>query len=255
MSEARAEPPAPSAARVAAWGAAFYAAAQLAGAMLDANPTAAVAVQAVLAELGSGRLGVSWSDPDGPTQDGKTIARRAALGAAIGLGVCALVLGVLLVAKLATLAPNAPSYASLGIGLLIAGLASTRDELLLHGVVLRVTDAAPVTARVVACGLASAAATLGSPSATIPEVVVAGVAGAAFGSLWLLDRGAWMAVGAHTAWTFGTGTLARGGLLDVRSAMNAWAGGDAGFAGGWAASLVVAVAAAAGLYTAKRRMR
>jgi hypothetical protein len=254
VSEARAEP-APGGVRVAAWGAAFYAAAQLAGAMLDANPTAAVAVQAVLAELGSGRLGVSWSDPDGPAQDGKSIARRAAIGAALGLGVGALVLGALIVTKLAKLAPNAPSFASLGIGLLVAGLASTRDELLLHGVILRVTEAAPVTARVISCGLGSAAATLASPSATLPEVVVAGVAGAAFGSLWLLDRGAWMPVAAHAAWTFGTGTLARGGLLDVRSAMNAWAGADAGFAGGWAAAVVVALAAAAGLYTTKRRMR
>ena len=60
--------------------------------------------------------------------------------------------------------------------------------------------------------------------------------GVALGGLWLVDRGAWMAVGASAAWSWTLGALVRGGLVDVRFA----APGDAS-----PAALIVAAAAAA----------
>jgi hypothetical protein len=61
-----------------------------------------------------------------------------------------------------------------------------------------------------------------------------------------------MAWGARAAWLLGTGTLTRGGLVDVRTSATAWAGADAGFAGGWCAVGVLGAVAAAALYVAKR---
>ena len=240
-------------AAIAAWGAAYFGAGQMAGAMLDANPTAAAAVQAVIAEWGSGRLGVQWSDPEGPAQNARSIARRAGLGAALGIGAAALVLATTLVAHLSSLARNAPSIASLGIGLLIAGLVAARDELLLHGVVLRMLQGTSVSGRLLACGLTSAAASLGTATTTLPEAAASGLCGMGVAALWLLDRGAWMAWGARTAWLLGTGTLVHGGLLDVRAAATAWAGSDAGFSGGWCAVAVLGALSAVALYLAKRR--
>jgi hypothetical protein len=250
---AAARPPLGQSAGIAAWGVAFWSAAVFAGAMLDSNPTASAAVQAVIAEFGSGRVGIRWNDPEGPEQDGRAIARRAAIGAALGLAAAAIVLGAALLARLATIVASSPSFASLGIGLLVAGLFAVRDELLLHGFVLHVLRGTGVPARMLACGLASAAASLGAPGTTMPEAIAAGLAGAAAGALWIVDRGAWMAWGARTAWLLGTGTLVRGGLLDVRTGPSAWAGADAGFAGGWAAVAVLGALAAAALHATKRR--
>ncbi|MGA7119930.1 MAG: hypothetical protein WBY94_07535, partial [Polyangiaceae bacterium] len=40
--------------------------------------------------------------------------------------------------------------------------------------------------------------------------------GIALASLWVRDRGAWMAVAANASWMWTLGSLAHGGLFDVR---------------------------------------
>ena len=43
-------------------------------------------------------------------------------------------------------------------------------------------------------------------------------------AVWVRDRGAWMAVGANAAWSWATGSVVHGGLLDVRFATEIDAG-------------------------------
>ena len=57
-------------ARVVGWGIALAAAVQGAAAYLAQNHTGAVIAQVVIAEFGTGRLGVAWSDPLAPIQSG-----------------------------------------------------------------------------------------------------------------------------------------------------------------------------------------
>jgi hypothetical protein len=241
------------AAGVAAWGVALWAAAHFAAMMIDTNPTASAGVQAVIAEFGAGRVGVRWNDPSGADQNASAIAKRAAIGLSLGLALAATALGVSLVSKNSILIPTSPSYATIAVGAIVAGFIAARDELLLHGVVLRILRGTSVGARMLACGLASGAAALAIPSTTLPEATASALAGPTTGALWIVDRGAWMAWGARVAWMLGTTTLVRGGVLDVRTTASAWAGADAGFAGGWQATGVIGAAAAVALYVAKRR--
>jgi membrane protease YdiL (CAAX protease family) len=224
------------------WGLAFYAAAQLAGSFLAKNAVAAAAVQAAIAEWGAGRIGIAWSDPSEASSAWRDLASRAGRGAGLGLGVGALVVVFVLSTRAATLAPNAPLVGQLVVGLLAAVLVSVRDELLLRGVVLHALDGvASVPLRLVACAGAAAAASFGAGRADPLELAIAALTGAVLGAVWLFDRGAWMAVGAHTAWSWTTGTLVRGGLLDLRARAGVWGGGDAGLQGSAAVACALAV--------------
>jgi hypothetical protein len=222
--------------RVAAWGLAVYAGAQLVGSAFQALSMAAIVGQAILAEWGLGRLGVTWSDPMAPLPDGTTLAKRAAKGIGAGLLVAGFVTAAVVGTRGAILDPGDGTLAVLAIGLLTSAVVAVRDELLLHGLTLRVLISVPSPLpRALACGVASAAAALGDVGAAPQTVVAHFLLGVIFGSLWIRDRGAWMAWGAHTAFLFLTGTLLHGGLFDIKVAANAWGGGDAGLLGGYAA--------------------
>jgi membrane protease YdiL (CAAX protease family) len=143
--------------------------------------------------------------------------------------------------RAAKLAPTSLVPLQLLLGLIAGLLGAIRDELLLRGFVLRAMRDTPEIARIVACALAAGAAAFGAGHTTPVEIAVAACAGAALAIVWLYDRGAWMAVGTSTAWTFTTGSLVRGGLLDVRSNAGLWGGGDAGIPGSVATLVVVAV--------------
>jgi CAAX prenyl protease-like protein len=247
-------------AKVVVWGLLFYAGSQLAGAMLTQFATAAAAVQAALAEWGGGRVGVNWSDPKGPTPAWRDLARRALGGAALGLGAGALVVGFVLATRGASLAPNRPLFVQLLIGLLVATLGAVRDELFLRGFVLRAVSGAPPLIALAACAAAGAAARFGTwhgaPGAAVAVPMTgAALQAVAFGALWLRDRGAWKACGAHAAWVWATGSLMRGGLLDLRVALGGWGGGDAGIEGGLAATLALAALAALAAFWATRNPR
>jgi hypothetical protein len=202
---------------VVGWGLVLWAGVQLGAVIFSRNATAAVAVQAVLAEWGAGRIAIPWSDPNAPVPSWNAIGARAGRGAAIGILAAAVGVGVALLAHAASLASGPPSVGLLAVGLVVSVLGAVRDELLLRGVVLRATRGPlPTWAALVVCGAAAAAARFGMEG--VIGVVLAGeaVKGAALGAIWVKDRGAWMAVAANTAWTWTIGSVVGGGLLDVR---------------------------------------
>jgi hypothetical protein len=167
---------------------------------------------------------------------GKSIARRAGIGAAMGAGAAAVLVLFALVTRAANLAPSLPAPGSLVVGLVVWGLAAVRDELFLRGLVLRATRGLlPPWAALAACGAAAAAARFGVEGALGMAVLVEGLRGVALGAIWIRDRGAWMAVGANAAWSWSLQSVVRGGLLDLRFATEA----DSSIAG-----LVVAALAA-----------
>jgi Type II CAAX prenyl endopeptidase Rce1-like len=204
-------------AKVVGWGLVLWAGVQLAAAIFSRNATAAVAVQAVLAEWGAGRLAIPWSDPSAPVPSWSTIGGRAGRGAVMGILAAALVVGVAVLAHAASFVTSPPSVGLLAVGLVVSVLGAVRDELLLRGIVLRATRGVlPIWAALLVCGAAAAAARFGVEGAI--GLVLAGEAikGAALGAIWVKDRGAWMAVAANTAWTWTIGSVVGGGLLDVR---------------------------------------
>ncbi len=193
--------------------------------------------QAVVAEWGGGRLGVAWSDPNAPLPTVATIGRRAGVGAVIGVVAAGMVVAFLASTEAVILERSALSASALVVALVTAGLYAMRDELLLHGLVLRALVTVPSPGlRVLACGMTSAAAAFGELGTSSPRaVVVQGMLGLVFGALWVRDRGAWAAWGAHSAWLFTSSLLMQGGVAESRVASSTWGGADAGPLGGSAA--------------------
>lgn len=244
-------------AMAAAAGLAVYALTKVAAALLAQLAMAAFVAQAVIADWGLGRVGVTWSDPTGPEPTSGTIARRAGVGAAIGLAM-ALVVTSMLALTGGALFPrgDAPGLA-IAYGLVSAGFVAMRDELLLRGLPLRVVDrVGPRPAKLVACAVTSAAAALSAPDANVRTALVAGLLGVVSGALWLRDRGAWQAWGATAMLSFTSSTLLQGVVFDARVARNPWGGADAGLLGGWAAvAAVLPFALAAFAWAARTRVR
>ncbi len=205
------------AAKVVGWGLVLWAGVQLAALIFTRNATAAVAVQAALAEWGAGRLAIAWSDPNAPAPPWSAIGARAGRGAAMGAAAAALVVVIALVSHHATRASSPPALGLLAVGLIVSVLAAVRDELLLRGVVLRATNGPlPTWAAVGVCGAAAAAARFGVEGAVGLALAGEAIKGIVLGGLWVRDRGAWMAVAANTAWTWAMGSVVGGGLLDIR---------------------------------------
>jgi hypothetical protein len=218
------DPTAPStiagAGQVVGWGLALWGGVQVASAVLDRKPLGSSLLQAVMAEWGAGRLGIAWSDPLAPIAEWTGIARRASRGAALGAAAAILVVASALATRGASIASAASlgsSIGLLGVGLCTAVLAAVRDELLLRGVVLRATRGLlPAWACLLACGAAAAAARFGVDGAAPLALTAEALRGVALASLWVRDRGAWMAFAANASWMWTLGSLAHGGLLDVR---------------------------------------
>jgi hypothetical protein len=205
------------AARVAVAGLVFWAAAQLAGLLLERRWAALAIVQAALAEWGAGRVGITWSDPLAPLPSTRAVAKRAVRGAALGMAAATAAVISALATHTASMVPSMPSAGLLAVGLFAASLSAVRDELLLRGVVLRTTRGLlPTWAALLACGAAAAAARVGVEDGLTPVVIV-GVAlrGIALAGIWVRDRGVWAAWAANTAWIWTFDSLAHGGLVDV----------------------------------------
>lgn len=237
LSSAESRAAASSAWRVAAWGLGIYAATRVAAVVLETASMPSAVAQAVVAEWGVGRLGVAWSDPTAPVPTAGIIARRAGIGAAVGVVAAAVVVGFLATTRAVVLDRASPAISTVVVALVTAGLYAMRDELLLHGLVLRtlVTVEAPI-AKVLACGVTSAAAAYGEVGAAAPSAIaVQGLLGIIFGALWVRDRGAWPAWGAHATWLFATSALMQGGIFEAHVASTAWGGADYGPLGGRAA--------------------
>jgi hypothetical protein len=252
------ERPAPRAvAHTIAWGLVVYGAVQLVASQLARNATGAAAIEAVLAEFGAGRLGIAWSNPDEPVPTGAGIAKRALRGAAVGLGVAVAVIAFTVLTRAAVLGSSRGSIAQVIVGVILVALYAVRDELLLRGLVLRAFQGtAPVAVLLLLSGLSGAASRWGmSPTCTPIEAASAGALAVVFAALWLVDRGAWLAWGAHVAYGVVTGPLTRGGLLDLRARPGAWGGGDDGVEASAAAIVVLAAAALATATWAVRKLR
>jgi hypothetical protein len=215
----------------------------------------------VLVEWATSRLGVAWTDPK---SDKPELPRRAVGGVAVGLGAAIGLFAVLVLSHGATIEPVANvSVPVVVIGLVTAGLHAWRDELLHHGVVLRALglfDEGDASGkphdilRVVACGVTSAGVALGRSDASARSVVVAALLGIVMGALWVRDRGAWMAFGAHTAFRFTLDTLFAGGILQLRLSADHWSGGDAGVFAGTAAVVALTPIAAVSVGAVMRRI-
>jgi hypothetical protein len=234
-----------AAARIAAIGAALYGGVHVIGALLQATPLAALVAQAVGAEWGGGRLGISWSNPLAPALTSKEIGRRIAKGAMLGLVASGALVELLQITHTATFARTSFVLSALFTGLLAAILMAVRDQLLFSGLPLRVlnkTDA-PIP-KILACGAAAAAHAYVAPDATLHEVAAGGAFGLFSGALWLHEGGAFRAVAMNAAWLFAAQVLFRGTFVDVIAGPTAFAGGDAGITGGWAATVVLVIAAA-----------
>jgi membrane protease YdiL (CAAX protease family) len=243
-------------AKVVGWGLLLYGAVLLIGAKLSTRSVGSLVLQLLVAEWGAGRLAVSWSDPMRPPPPWGDLARRVGGGAAAGVSAACVAVVFAVSTRALSVHANAPEPTQLGLGLFVAALSAARDELLLRGIPLRAfRRACPPFALLLVCGGASAAAEYGAMTAAQDalgaHVLIAGLTGIIFAALWMRDRGGWFAVGAHMGWTFATGGLIRGGLLDLRSSSGAWGGGDAGFAGSFAvtAALVPMAAIALGWFS------
>ncbi len=205
------------AAKATAWTLGVWAAMQVGAVVFARNAIAVLAVQAAVAEWGAGRLAITWSDPLAPVPSGSELRRRVGLGAAFGLAGATLVVALSLAMRQASIAPAAPALGSLLLGILVAVLGAVRDELLLRGMVLRIGR--PVLGTPVAllvCAAAAAAVRSGAADATALAIAVEGARGLALSLLWIRDRGAWLAIAANSAWTWGLDSVTRGDLLDVR---------------------------------------
>jgi Type II CAAX prenyl endopeptidase Rce1-like len=239
--------------KVALGGLAAYTAARLAALLLQSASMPAAVAQAVIAEWGGGRLGVTWSDPEAPPPETRDIVKRALAGAAIGALVAASTVLFLRTTRAVYLTQTSSTGAGIAIAFFTACLLATRDELLLHGVVLRALSGVGSTVpRVLACAVTSAAAAYGEGAAP-RSVGVHAVLGLVFGAMWVRDRGAWLAWGAHAAWLFVTALLLSGGAFDAHVGSSSWGGGSDGPLAGSAALVSVLPLAVGALVWAARR--
>jgi len=249
------------AAKVIAWGLLLYGGVLLVASRLQAKAFGSLALQMVIAEWGAGRLAVAWSDPRADPPTWSAIAKRAGRGGTVGLLAAASVIAFALATHALSASANTPEPGQLGMGLLTAALIGARDELLLRGVVLRAfRKSCPTLALLIICGGAGAAAEYGllggNGDGSPARLAVAGLLAIVFASLWLVDRGGWLPLGAHTAWTTATGAMIRGGLFDLRSPPTPWGGGDAGVVGSPATLVaLVPVAALAAVWAVRAQKR
>ncbi|MEO8796401.1 MAG: CPBP family glutamic-type intramembrane protease [Polyangiaceae bacterium] len=204
--------------RIVGWALGAYTAVQIVGMVLAQNAIGATSIGALAAEFMAGKVGIAWSDPHAKEPSSRDIAVRAGRGALLGVVLSAAAF-IAVFAHGGTTLRGHFGVAAFGVGVLAAGLAAVRDELLLRGFVLRAfRPVVPLPLVFVICGLCGAAAKLGDEAATPFELVSSAALAVAFAAAWVQDRGAWAAWGAHTAWLLATTTLGRGALFDVKTA-------------------------------------
>lgn len=232
---------------------AVYAISDVARGYLAENGNAAAVAPAILTELATGGLGVAWSDPLAPIPSTRTIARRVAEGAGMGVAAAAIAAAVIVAARIAPARAGAP-----GLDLIAALIApvflAVRHELLAHGLLFRAMRASPTWAKLAAGSLASGAWTFGH-GAWLGETVVSVAGGFATSYLWIRDRGAWRAMAAHGAWAFMVATVLRGGVVDVGPASGHLGGLDGGVGVSLIGALVIAAVAIVGIWRDRGRPR
>ena len=126
-------------ARLVLLGLTLVAAVDFVGGWLHERATGAAAVQLAIAEYGAGKLGIAWSPPDTVAPTTRSIALRAARGAGLGFAAAIVMWLVGFATKSLAFRIVFPGFTEVAVGLLVAVLLGARDELLLRGLVLRVT--------------------------------------------------------------------------------------------------------------------
>jgi hypothetical protein len=209
--------PTARAARASLWGLALAAAEAVSTSVLARNTIALTILHAAVVEWGAHRAGVAWSDPATPEQANRW-PRRAAAGAAWGGGVAALATAASLAIGTAAFTDGRISPAVLAVGLGMAVVEAVRDELLLRGLVLRVTDGVlPAAAGIGACAAAGACARFGADGVVSVAILFEALRAGALAALWIHDRGAWLAIGANAGFAWTARALAWAGVIGARS--------------------------------------
>lgn len=227
-----------------------------AGALLAQRAMLAEGAQALLANAGASFLGADGADANKDASEGtvRAVAAWGARGAAIAAGFALFAIG--LARATGAVGPLAVTTFVPGIllGLLDATLVAMRDEFLLHGLVLRVARGASPAVGLAACGLASAAWSIGASGASgvpVTHALVEALLGVSLGAMWQRERGGAMAVTAHTLWLLAT----TGGLVLLRPRAGFWGGGDAGFLASGSALAAAALACVAASLWSRRASR
>lgn len=203
--------------RATAWGLALAAVESVIASVLARNAIAVAILQAGAVEWGTQRAGVVWSDAALPPEAAAWVT-RAARGAGCGAVVAALAVAAAMATKRAVLVEGRLSIGVLALGLGMAAVEAVRDELLLRGLVLRVTEGIlPNGAGIAACAVAGACARFGADGHVTAALLFDGLRAGALAALWIRDRGAWLAVGANTGFAWTAATLAWAGVIGAQS--------------------------------------
>jgi uncharacterized protein len=179
---------------------------------------------------------------------GARAPRELGIGAAIGLGLVAVVVGTLWVLGYYRIA-STNALAVLFVSLANDGAGAFVEEVVLRGIVFRITEERLGTwvALAISVVLFALLHLLASPNATVTSIVVVGVEGGVLlSSAYVLTRRLWLAIGIHFGWDFsqdalfGVGKGAKG-LVEGDLSGPAWlTGGSAGIEGSVVALLLCA---------------
>ena len=182
------------------------------------------------------------------------------IGAAVGLGLVAVVVGTLWILGYYRIA-GANALAVVFVSLANDGAGAFVEEVVLRGIVFRITEERLGTWVALAISVVLFALLhLVSPNATLTSTVVVGVEGGVLlSAAYVLTRRLWLAIGIHFGWDFsqdaifGVGKGVKG-LMDGDLSGPVWlSGGSAGIEGSVVALLLCVVVGAYLLVRAGRR--
>lgn len=169
------------------------------------------------------------------------------IGAAVGLGLVAVVVGILWILGYYTIA-GTNALAVVFVSLANDGAGAFVEEIVLRGIVFRITEERLGTWLALAISVVLFALLhLASPNATLTSTVVVGVEGGVLlSAAYVLTRRLWLPIGIHFGWdfsqdaVFGVGKGAKGLVEGDLSGPALLSGGSAGIEGSVVALLLCA---------------
>jgi membrane protease YdiL (CAAX protease family) len=182
------------------------------------------------------------------------------IGAAVGLGLVAVVVGILWILGYYTIV-GTNALAVVFVSLANDGAGAFVEEIVLRGIVFRITEERLGTWLALAISVVLFALLhLASPNATLTSTVVVGVEGGVLlSAAYVLTRRLWLPIGIHFGWdfsqdaVFGVGTGAKGLVEGDLSGPALLSGGSAGIEGSVVALLLCVVGGAYLLVRAGRQ--
>jgi len=182
------------------------------------------------------------------------------IGAAVGLGLVAVVVGILWILGYYTIV-GTNALAVVFVSLANDGAGAFVEEIVLRGIVFRITEERLGTWVALAISVVLFALLhLASPNATLTSTVVVGVEGGVLlSAAYVLTRRLWLPIGIHFGWdfsqdaVFGVGTGAKGLVEGDLSGPALLSGGSAGIEGSVVALLLCVVVGAYLLVRAGRQ--